>query len=71
MSKNKYIYNLACSHMAQRKGVTVGGGWKNGLNYFMCKELCLVIEVDGVTHLDEEVIEKDKIKQRNKEILVN
>ena len=38
---------------------------------FMYKELCLVIEVDGVTHLDEEVIEKDKIKQRNKEILVN
>ena len=34
---------------------------------FMCKELCLVIEVDGVTHLDEEVIEKDKIKQRDLE----
>ena len=34
---------------------------------FMCKELCLVIEVDGVTHLDEEVSEKDKIKQRNLE----
>ena len=32
---------------------------------FMCKELCLVIEIDGVTHLDEEVIEKDKIKQRD------
>ena len=26
-----------------------------------------MIEVDGVTHLDEEVIEKDKIKQRNLE----
>ena len=34
---------------------------------FMCKEICLVIEVDGVTHLDEEVIEKDKIKQRDLE----
>ncbi len=34
---------------------------------FMCKKLCLVIEVDGVTHLDEEVIKKDKIKQRNLE----
>ena len=32
---------------------------------FMCKELCLVIEVDGVTHLDEEVIKKDAKKQRN------
>ena len=26
-----------------------------------------MIEVDGVTHLDEEVIKKDKIKQRNLE----
>jgi len=48
------------------EGVTVGGGWKNGLNYFMFKELCLVIEVDEVIHLDEEVIEKCI-----KEILVN
>jgi len=38
------------------------------LNYiadFMCKELCLVIEVDGLTHLDNEVIERDKIKERD------
>ena len=34
---------------------------------FMCKELCLVIEVDGITHLDEEVIKKDEIKQRDLE----
>ena len=34
---------------------------------FMCKELCLVIEVDGVTHLDDEVVEKDKIKQKDLE----
>ena len=32
---------------------------------FMCKELCLVIEVDGLTHLDNEVIERDKIKERD------
>ena len=34
---------------------------------FMCKELNLVIEVDGVTHLDEEVLEKDKMKQQKLE----
>ena len=34
---------------------------------FMCKELCLVIEVDGITHLEEEVIKKDEIKQRDLE----
>ncbi len=34
---------------------------------FMCKELCLVIEVDGITHLDEEVQQKDKIKQQDLE----
>ena len=37
------------------------------LNYiadFMCKELMLVVEVDGLTHHFEEVIKKDKIKQR-------
>ena len=35
------------------------------LNYiadFMCKELMLVIEVDGITHLWEETIIKDKKK---------
>jgi very-short-patch-repair endonuclease len=40
------------------------------LNYiadFMCKELKLIIEVDGYTHLMEEVIVKDKIRQKNLE----
>lgn len=40
------------------------------LNYiadFMCKELMLVIEVDGITHQFEEVIKKDKIRQTNLE----
>lgn len=35
------------------------------LNYiadFMCKELCLVIEVDGITHDLEETLEKDDKK---------
>ena len=30
---------------------------------FMCKELMLVIEVDGSSHLYDEVIEKDVVKQ--------
>lgn len=37
------------------------------LNYiadFMCPELMLIIEVDGITHLDEEVAEKDEIRQK-------
>ena len=29
---------------------------------FLCKELKLVIEVDGITHQDEETNEKDKRK---------
>lgn len=36
------------------------------LNYiadFMCKELMLIIEVDGITHTWEETIKKDKIRQ--------
>ncbi len=40
------------------------------LNYiadFMCKEVKLIIEVDGYTHLLEEVIEKDAIRQRKLE----
>lgn len=40
------------------------------LNYiadFMCKELKLIIEVDGYTHLLEEVIQKDIIRQKNLE----
>ncbi|HPG12243.1 MAG TPA: endonuclease domain-containing protein [Chitinophagaceae bacterium] len=31
---------------------------------FMCKELMLVIEVDGITHQSEEVAVKDEIKQK-------
>jgi len=37
------------------------------LNYiadFMCPELMLIIEVDGITHLDEQVAEKDEIRQK-------
>ena len=40
------------------------------LNYiadFMCKELMLVIEVDGISHHVEEVIKKDKIRQNTLE----
>jgi very-short-patch-repair endonuclease len=38
------------------------------LNYigdFFCKELKLVIETDGVTHLEEDIKRKDKEKQEN------
>ncbi len=31
---------------------------------FMCKDLLLVIELDGYTHNFEETIEKDKIKEK-------
>ncbi|HVT84106.1 MAG TPA: DUF559 domain-containing protein [Chitinophagaceae bacterium] len=37
------------------------------LNYiadFMCKELMLIIEVDGITHQWEETIKKDAIRQK-------
>jgi very-short-patch-repair endonuclease len=30
---------------------------------FFCKELKLIIETDGITHLDESVIKKDEIKE--------
>lgn len=36
------------------------------INYiadFMCKDLMLIIEVDGLSHQFEEVIRKDKIRQ--------
>lgn len=36
------------------------------LNYiadFMCKELSLIVEVDGITHTWEEVIQKDRVRQ--------
>ncbi|MCC6584503.1 MAG: endonuclease domain-containing protein [Chitinophagales bacterium] len=42
------------------------------LNYiadFMCKELMLIIEVDGITHLDENVIANDKVRQQQLENL--
>ena len=37
------------------------------LNYiadFLCTELMLIIEVDGITHLYEETITKDEIRQK-------
>jgi len=40
------------------------------LNYivdFMCKDLMLIIEVDGMTHEDEEVFAKDEIRQKKLE----
>jgi len=40
------------------------------MNYiadFMCKELMLIIEVDGITHQDGEVIMKDEKKQQDLE----
>ena len=32
---------------------------------FFCKDLQLAIEVDGVTHLDEKIIEKDIVRQED------
>jgi very-short-patch-repair endonuclease len=40
------------------------------LNYiadFMCKDLMLIIEVDGITHHDEKVIANDKRRQKDLE----
>ena len=40
------------------------------LNYiadFMCPELMLIIEVDGMSHWDEEVVTRDKIRQKKLE----
>ena len=37
------------------------------LNYiadFLCKELMLIIEVDGLTHLSQEVSDKDDIREK-------
>jgi very-short-patch-repair endonuclease len=37
------------------------------LNYiadFMCTELLLIVEVDGITHQWEEIIKKDEIRQK-------
>ena len=30
---------------------------------YMCKELNLIIEVDGITHLDKQIIERDEMKE--------
>jgi len=35
---------------------------------FMCKELMLIIEVDGLTHQWEETIKKDQIRQTALEV---
>lgn len=40
------------------------------LNYivdFMCKELLLVIEIDGYTHNFKDIVDKDEVKQNNLE----
>lgn len=53
---------------ALRAGKRKGYGFRRQrpvLNFiadFMCKELMLVIEVDGITHTWEETTEKDRIK---------
>ncbi|GCC50825.1 hypothetical protein SanaruYs_10430 [Chryseotalea sanaruensis] len=53
---------------ALRAGKRKGYGFRRQrpvLNFiadFMCKELMLVIEVDGITHTWEETIEKDRLK---------
>ena len=33
----------------------------------MCSELMLIIEVDGITHLDENVINHDEMRQKELE----
>jgi very-short-patch-repair endonuclease len=54
---------------ALRAGQMKGYGFRRQrpvLNYiadFMCKELFLIIEVDGITHQDERVIANDKVRQ--------
>lgn len=56
-----------------RAGMMKGYGFRRQrpvLKYiadFMCKELMLVIEVDGYTHQFEETIKKDKVKQKELE----
>lgn len=40
------------------------------LNYiadFMCPELMLIIEVDGITHIDEDVMNHDEIRRKELE----
>ncbi len=56
-----------------RAGMMKGYGFRRQrpvLKYiadFMCKELMLVIEVDGYTHQFEETIKKDQVKQKELE----
>lgn len=58
---------------ALRAGLMKGYGFRRQrpvLHYiadFMCKELMLIIEVDGITHTYEEVIKKDIKKQEDLE----
>ena len=35
----------------------------------MCPELMLIIEVDGITHLNEDVIDHDEIRQTELEVV--
>ena len=54
---------------ALRAGMRKGYGFRKQrsvLNYiadFMCKELMLIIEVDGITHTWNETIERDQIRE--------
>ena len=54
---------------ALRAGIRKGYGFRRQrpvLNFiadFMCKELMLIIEVDGVSHTWEETIRKDKLRE--------
>ncbi|HET9746259.1 MAG TPA: endonuclease domain-containing protein [Chitinophagaceae bacterium] len=36
---------------------------------FYCKDLLLALEIDGITHLDERVMYKDKIRQARLELM--
>jgi very-short-patch-repair endonuclease len=36
---------------------------------FYCKDLLLALEVDGITHLDEKIIQKDEIRQGELEMM--
>ena len=50
----------------QLKGFQFRRQWPvlNYITDFMCMELKLIIEVDGITHQWKETIEKDKIRQK-------
>ena len=60
----KYVLSIG-----QMKGYTFNRQ-RPILNYivdFFCKELKLIIEVDGATHFEEEVYKKDIVRQKNLE----